>query len=583
MNFPCNDPLEPPIQGASDARLWDQVLNGEQPAFEQIVARYQGVVSGVAYSHVGNFAWCQEVTQETFWQAWRQREQLRDRERLGPWLCGIARNLARQAYRHERGTGIVSLSFDPPMSQLDPQLALISEEERVLVWQELETIPEIYREPLVLFYREGMSIAAVAKLLELNADTVKQRLSRGRDRLRNQLANKIEEVLIRSRPGRTLTKSIMVGIGVLSTTAKATASASAAGIGTSVGQSVVGTGTALAAKAVVGGASVGLAGGLIGTLAGLLGAGLGIWVPAQMAATSAERKFLMREGRQTIGVVCMFTLAVLACSLMLGAGASPFLFWVLLTSISTGFTFYIIFRTLSIQSAIMKIREQVSPLSDPNPSKFRQQMKRLQGRGRSYTSPGRLLGIPWLDIQFGNSGLADDGISNAKRAFGWIALGDRATGILFGYGGFATGLFALGGISCGVFAAGGLAMGGLALGGGAVGLIALGGGAIGYDAAGGAAIGWHSAAGGGAMAEHVAVGGAALARDFAVGGAAAAQEVNTELAHSIAAQESYSWILDWIVANQFAFHAGCILLMAVCMLFQLLVIRVSPTERVVIK
>lgn len=248
------------------------------------------------------------------------------------------------------------------MKKFEPlELTLISEEERVLVWQELETIPEIYREPLVLFYREGMSIAAVAKVLELNADTVKQRLSRGRDRLRNQLANKIEEMLIRSRPGRTLTKSIMVGIGVLSATAQATASISAAGIGTSVGQSVVGSGTALAAKAVAGGASVGLAGGLIGTLAGLLGAGLGIWVPAQMAATSAERKFLMREGRQTMGVVCMFTWAVLACGLMLGAGASPFLFWVLLTSISTAFTFYIIFRTLSIQSAIIKIREQVSP------------------------------------------------------------------------------------------------------------------------------------------------------------------------------------------------------------------------------
>ncbi len=578
LNLPSNDPLDPRLQGASDVQLWEQVLNGEQPAFEQIVARYQGPVSAVAYSQVGNFACCQEVTQETFWQAWRQREQLRDRERLGPWLCGIARNLARQAYRHERGTGMVSLSFDPLMRQVDPELALITEEERILVWQELELIPEIYREPLVLFYREGMSIAEVAKVLELNSDTVKQRLSRGRDRLRNQLATKIEEVLVRSRPGRTLTKSIMVGIGVLSATATVTVSASAAGIGT-----ISGASTALAAKAVTGGASVGLAGGLIGTLGGLLGAGLGIWVPAQMAPTLAERKFLMRAGRQTIGVACVFSLAVLACSLVLRSGVSPVFFGVLLTSISTAFTFYIIFRSLHIQSEIKKIREQVSPTTDPNPSKFRQHIKRLQGRGRSYTSPRRLLGIPLLDIQFGGSGLANSGVAISKKAFGWIALGDRAKGILFAYGGFATGFFAVGGISCGVFAVGGAAIGGLALGGGALGLIALGGGAVGYDAVGGGAMGWHSAAGGGALAEHVAVGGVAIARDFAVGGSAFAREVNTELARSVAARESFSWILDWIVANQFAFHAGCIVFAAICILLQLLFVFDSRNEQAATK
>ncbi len=574
VNTHANDRSESGDYQESDVRLWGQILNGDHQAFEKIVERYQGVVSAVAFSHVGNFAWCQEVTQETFWQAWRQRKDLRDHHCLAAWLCGIARNLARQTYRHERGPGVVPLLIDPPRIQPDPVMALVSEEERLLVWQELEVIPEIYREPLVLFYREGMPIAEIAEVLELNADTVKQRLSRGRNRLREQLATKIEEVLVRSRPGRALTKSIMAGIGVLSVTLKVTGSASAAGFGTSIGQGMAGTKTALAAQAVTGGAAAGIAGGLIGTLGGLLGAAAGTWVPAQMAPTMTERNFLMKEGRRTIGVVLIYALAILGTCFYLRAGGSLLWFMVLMAVTSIVFTIYIIARSLQLQSAIKKIRGRVSAAEDPNPSKFRQQAQRLQGSARSYTSQFRIAGIPVLDIQFSHSGLIDDGASISKHAFGWLALGDRATGILFAYGGLATGLVAVGGISCGVISLGGLAIGGLAIGGGALGLIALGGLAIGYDAVGGGAIGWHSAAGGGALATHVAVGGAAMARDYAVGGAVTAQEVNTDLARTIAAQESFSWTLDWMIANRLAFNVGCFVFVAVCLGFRLAISRI---------
>ena len=114
VNTQANDRSESGDYQESDVWLWGQILNGDQQAFEKIVVRYQGVVSAVAFSHVGNFAWCQEVTQETFWQAWRQRKDLSDHHCLAAWLRGIARNLARQTYRHERGPGVVPLLIDPP-------------------------------------------------------------------------------------------------------------------------------------------------------------------------------------------------------------------------------------------------------------------------------------------------------------------------------------------------------------------------------------------------------------------------------------------------------------------------------------
>src|SRR3954453_18903950 len=83
----------------SDSHLWLLVCRGSAPAFEVLVRRYQSLVCSVAYSACGNLALSEDVAQETFWTAWRQRASLAHPERLKAWLCGIARNLAKNARR----------------------------------------------------------------------------------------------------------------------------------------------------------------------------------------------------------------------------------------------------------------------------------------------------------------------------------------------------------------------------------------------------------------------------------------------------------------------------------------------------
>ena len=73
-------------------------------------------------------------------------------------------------------------------------------------------MPESYREPLILFYREDQSVAEVAGALKLSEDAVKQRLLRGREMLRKQTADLVESRLRRSRPGRTFTAGVMAGL-----------------------------------------------------------------------------------------------------------------------------------------------------------------------------------------------------------------------------------------------------------------------------------------------------------------------------------------------------------------------------------
>ena len=168
----------------SDSNLWQLVCQGSASAFEVLVRRYQSLVCSVAYSACGNLALSEDVAQETFWTAWRQRASLEQPDRLRAWLCGIARNLAKNARRKasrpvesaEAQDVLTELSTDEP----GPAEEAVSREEESLVWQALERIPEAYREPLILFYREDRSVAEVAGALVLSEDAVKQRLSRGR-------------------------------------------------------------------------------------------------------------------------------------------------------------------------------------------------------------------------------------------------------------------------------------------------------------------------------------------------------------------------------------------------------------------
>lgn len=552
---------------AEDAGLWHRVLADDPSAFEAVVAKYQNLVASVAYSATGNFSLSEEVTQETFWQAWRQRFQLREPERLASWLCGIARNLAHQTSKHEQRHSAKELEDVSGSWSADPALDSISTEEREIVWATLEEIPEANREALILFYREGQSMAEVAAALGVSTDVAKQRVHRGRELLRATLANRVEDVLVRSRPGRVLTTRVMVGLAALTTSLKATASVSAATVGTISVAEVTKSATVSAAgamaattvkSAVMAGVSTGLVGGLIGAAGGLGGAFLGCWLPSQMAETMAERNLLVKHGRRAFVTATAMTVAlVLATPLLLIPGGTVWYF-VTLAVIMLAYLVTIISMGIKAQWELKKLREQLPIDAELNPSPLRRKMRMNTTvyRGRRYTSQWRILGVPLVDVQFNDVlGVGANSKPVGRAAFGWIAVGDRATGLLFAAGGIAKGPIAIGGLAIGGVAMGGGALGGLAIGGGALGWLAFGGGAIGYEAVGGLAIAWHVASGGAAVAYHLAVGGGAWAHDYAVGGGAFAIEANTEAAKELAQSQSKFWMMEWLAKNQLVFIA----------------------------
>jgi RNA polymerase sigma factor (sigma-70 family) len=475
----------------NDAELVAESLEGNHNAFRQIVERYQTLVCSLAYSATGSMSQSEDLAQETFVAAWKQLTELREPSKLRGWLCALVRfRISKQFRRQDRepvhaAETLETIEQSATLEALPSEQA-ISNEEKAILWRSLESIPETYREVLVLFYREHQSIERVAEALDLTEDAVKQRLSRGRKLLQDEFLAFVQGALERTCPGQAFTLGVVVALPKM-----ATATSSAA-IGTTA---LKGSATGKAAS------SAGFLAALGGLLIKLLPVAAGTWMMLKLPESERERKF----ARKAYAVVWIFAvLYTLAVVIGIYAGRSYWLThpqMLTLGLLSSTFAFLAVVGPYSfwLNRTQRRIRkDEIETSGKPSFSS--------QSRPYEYRSPRTFLGLPLLHIRLN---CVEAG--KTLPAKGWIAVGNKAYGIVF-----AAGTFAVGGISCGPVAVGALAGGAFgiglfAFGGLAIGLAAIGGAAVGYVAFGGGAIGWLGASGGAALSHHFALGGGALA------------------------------------------------------------------------
>src|SRR6266436_8664536 len=204
----------------TDADLVARSLVGNSEAFGQIVSRYQSLICSLTYCATGSLGESEDLAQETFITAWKHLRHLREAPKLRAWLCGIARNRIRNFLRREgrepvRQAETIDAEHESVAHEPIPADHAISKEEASILWRSLERLPELYREPLILFYRESESIERVAIQLELSEDAVKQRLSRGRKLLAEEVTAFVEGTLKRTNPGEAFTLGVLTTLPAL--------------------------------------------------------------------------------------------------------------------------------------------------------------------------------------------------------------------------------------------------------------------------------------------------------------------------------------------------------------------------------
>jgi len=229
-----NQTMSPVVN--NDTQLVEWSLTGDRDAFRQIVERYQSLVCSITYNATGSLTLSEDLAQETFVAAWKQLSELREPAHLRAWLCGIARflvgkELRRQGHEPIHAAESLEAIHEPPSLEPSPAAQAVSREEEAILWRALERIPDAYREPLILFYREHQSVERVADELELSEDAVKQRLSRGRKLLHEEVIAFVEGTLTRTTPGPEFSGAVLAALPLVAGSA-ATAGAGLGAKGT---------------------------------------------------------------------------------------------------------------------------------------------------------------------------------------------------------------------------------------------------------------------------------------------------------------------------------------------------------------
>jgi RNA polymerase sigma factor (sigma-70 family) len=178
--------------------------------FEALVREHQAAVCATAFSVLRDRGRSEEIAQDAFLVAWRRLPELTPQPPLPAWICGIARNLARNAARKHREAPMTA-SIREPAAATTPLDSALSREHLDISNRALATLRDEDREVVVLYYRGDESIASVAAALEVPVPTAQKRLSRARERLRSAIAS-VEATLRATRPGPAFTVACIAAL-----------------------------------------------------------------------------------------------------------------------------------------------------------------------------------------------------------------------------------------------------------------------------------------------------------------------------------------------------------------------------------
>jgi RNA polymerase sigma-70 factor, ECF subfamily len=193
------------LEREAETHLARRLLAGDADAFDRFVEHFQAKIFHYSWLMCGSREDAEEVAQETLLRVFESFDQLREPERVRSWVFRIAKNECLTMRRKSVFAPARELSLDEcllagshqdaggqlPLQIADrsilPDTQYLQAEIRAAIERAISELPEAYRSVVLLRDREELSTQETAQILDLNEDTVKTRLHRGRLMLRQKL------------------------------------------------------------------------------------------------------------------------------------------------------------------------------------------------------------------------------------------------------------------------------------------------------------------------------------------------------------------------------------------------------------
>ena len=175
-----NSGLEDSVSATQESRLVDEARRGNQPAFGELVSRYERRLIRVILQFVRSQELAEDLAQEAFLKAYQRLGQFDTARRFGPWLFRIGVNQTLDYLRRRKRRGWWTL-FSERGTERDPDPAVVDPRQQLDLEQEvaaiLDKIPENYRIVLMLRELQNFSTSEIAAILDRKEATVRWRLA----------------------------------------------------------------------------------------------------------------------------------------------------------------------------------------------------------------------------------------------------------------------------------------------------------------------------------------------------------------------------------------------------------------------
>ena len=186
----------------SDVEILAEVAAGDIDAYGKIVGRYRGRLYNFVFRFVSDRETAEDIVQETFLRAFRKRKEYRAIANFSTWLFTIAGNLAKSELRRRKRWRLFSLHWDSdsdtgielPDESFRPDKVAESSMTDVQIQDAIRSLPENYRQVILLRDVEGMSYQEMAEIVDCPVGTVKSRVNRARIKLQQKLRQEGRDV-----------------------------------------------------------------------------------------------------------------------------------------------------------------------------------------------------------------------------------------------------------------------------------------------------------------------------------------------------------------------------------------------------
>ena len=181
-----------------DNLLIEQCLKGQQSSFSELIDEYKNMVFGLSYKMTNSLEDAEDISQEVFIRVYKSLYNFNPNYKFSTWLYQMTLNLCRDRFRKGK---IPSISLDTPPNEgdqkdfnsliADPKNNLeedfLQAEQTNFINALISSLPPKYREVIILRHLKDLSYEEMSKILNISLGSVKTRLFRAREKLREIL------------------------------------------------------------------------------------------------------------------------------------------------------------------------------------------------------------------------------------------------------------------------------------------------------------------------------------------------------------------------------------------------------------